>query len=69
MSRPRRFGKSLLVDTMRAFFAGEKELFKGLYIEKKLHEKYSRDVVILIDEYDKPLLDNLEKLAVEEIRE
>ena len=34
LSRPRRFGKSLFVDTLRAAFAGEQELFKGLYIEK-----------------------------------
>lgn len=33
LSRSRRFGKSLLVDTIRAAFAGEKELFKGLYLE------------------------------------
>ena len=32
--RPRRFGKSLLLSTMRAFFEGKKELFKGLKIER-----------------------------------
>ena len=32
--RPRRFGKSLLLSTMRAFFEGKKELFKGLAIER-----------------------------------
>ena len=31
LSRPRRFGKSLLVETICAAFTGEKELFKGLY--------------------------------------
>ena len=30
LSRPRRFGKSLLVSTMEAYFQGKKELFKGL---------------------------------------
>ena len=34
LSRPRRFGKSLLVSTMEAYFLGRKELFKGLAIEK-----------------------------------
>ena len=32
LSRPRRFGKSLLVDTLKCLFEGRKELFKGLYI-------------------------------------
>lgn len=34
LSRPRRFGKSLLVSTMQSYFEGKKELFKGLAIEK-----------------------------------
>lgn len=34
LSRPRRFGKSLLVSTLHAFFEGRKELFKGLAIEQ-----------------------------------
>lgn len=118
LSRPRRFGKSLLMSTLEAYFKGEKELFKGLAIEKletnwlsypvfrfdfspanyvdvsrlmdriegnldgiaydyslsggtksvterfaglikQAYEKYGRKVVILIDEYDKPLLDCL----------
>ncbi len=115
LSRPRRFGKSLLISTMEAYFSGKKDLFKDLAIEqletewteypilhldlntgkydseKELHsvinqhlcaweniygvdssedtlhsrfkgiiqracEKTSKQVVILIDEYDKPLL-------------
>ncbi|MGL4942323.1 MAG: AAA family ATPase [Thermoguttaceae bacterium] len=118
LSRPRRFGKSLLVTTMRYLFLGEKELFKNLFIYNTdwnfdkypvldfsfnnmpygeiglrrvinerlqriaknydvdvyheengcffellinaLYEKYNRKVVILIDEYDKPILENLE---------
>ncbi|WP_455624008.1 ATP-binding protein [Parabacteroides sp.] len=118
LSRPRRFGKSLLLSTLEAYFQGKKELFEGLAMEKLekewkehpiLHldlnvEKYDREeallnilvrhlnqwedlwgrderdrtiydrfirvirlayektgqrVVILIDEYDKPLLQNL----------
>ena len=118
LSRPRRFGKSLLVSTMEAFFSGRKELFDGLAIAElekdwvqypifrldlsgkaydkedilmsvlddalmKWEEEYGvvnrsnvpglrfgnviqaactqtgRPVVILIDEYDKPIIDNL----------
>ena len=33
LSRPRRFGKSLLVSTLQAYFEGRKDLFKGLYID------------------------------------
>lgn len=33
LSRPRRFGKSLLLSTFEAYFEGKKELFKGLAIE------------------------------------
>ncbi len=117
LSRPRRFGKSLLVDTIHCLFEGKKELFEGLYIYDKwnwnqkfpvikidfvggeytnaellinklssilsenynyhdisysqkldipndfhrlIHElvrKYQKKVVILIDEYDKPIID------------
>ena len=34
LSRPRRFGKSLLASTLQAYFEGRKELFKGLAIEQ-----------------------------------
>ena len=33
LSRPRRFGKSLLVSTLQAYYEGRKNLFKGLFIE------------------------------------
>ena len=33
LSRPRRFGKSLMISTLDAFFSGERELFKGLYVD------------------------------------
>ena len=33
LNRPRRFGKSLFVSTMEAYFKGKKELFKGLEME------------------------------------
>lgn len=125
LSRPRRFGKSLLVSTMEAYFRGKKELFAGLAMESLekdwteypvLHldlggKAYSsqgsledilniqllqmerdwnvdvvsqacdsrlksivdaafrqtgRQVVILIDEYDKPLIDNLTRPELRE---
>ena len=34
LSRPRRFGKSLFLSTLKNYFLGQKELFKGLYLEK-----------------------------------
>ena len=128
LSRPRRFGKSLLLSTLAAYFRGQKELFKGLYIEhaeeelareenreawqqypvlyldfagknyqtkedlierlslnlrswektygvdkisdspdeqfayiiEQIHALYGKQVVVLIDEYDKPLYESLE---------
>ena len=38
LSRPRRFGKSLLISTLDAYFQGRKELFQGLAIEKLEHD-------------------------------
>ena len=32
LSRPRRFGKSLLISTIKAYYEGKKDLFEGLYI-------------------------------------
>ena len=119
LSRPRRFGKSLLVSTLKAYFQGKKELFKGLAIDsleqewkeypvfhidfngenftqegvlkrkiadalaswesiygrvpnkstlcdrfvsvlERAREQYGRRAVVLIDEYDKPILDVLD---------
>ena len=34
LSRPRRFGKSLLISTLEAYFSGKKDLFAGLTIER-----------------------------------
>jgi hypothetical protein len=36
LSRPRRFGKSLLISTLKELFSGNKQLFKGLWIEDKI---------------------------------
>jgi hypothetical protein len=129
LSRPRRFGKSLLIDTIGELFAGNQTLFEGLYIYDKwdwsvkypvirisfgagvvknlddlndtiqdllvvnqkvlqidcgelsakrcfqtlirnAHEQTGQRVVILVDEYDKPILDNLQKPEIaKEIRD
>ncbi len=121
LSRPRRFGKSLLVDTLRHLFEARKELFKGLWLKQRwnweksfpvikidmgsfqnksietfdrelraflnghfekgpslldealspkhhmselvkfLSSRHQKQVVILIDEYDKPIIDNIER--------
>ena len=119
LSRPRRFGKSLLVSTLKCYFQGRKELFKGLAIDRletewaeypvfhidfnvgdftlsgclevrieetiagwekiygrsdmaqsvgarfihvlhQAHKYYGKRCVVLIDEYDKPILDVLD---------
>ena len=41
LSRPRRFGKSLLISTFEAYFEGRKDLFEGLAIEQ-LEKKWER---------------------------
>lgn len=48
LSRPRRFGKSLLVSTMEAYFRGKKELFHGLAIEK-LEKDWTEYPVLHLD--------------------
>lgn len=129
LSRPRRFGKSLLISTLKSAFLAQKELFKGLYLEnhwdwnvqypvihlsfgggviknrqqldmnfddiiqehlayyqlslhsqtlqgrfkeliQKLHHQSQQKVVVLVDEYDKPILDNITDITLaKEIRE
>ena len=57
LSRPRRFGKSLLVSTMEAYFKGKKELFEGLAMEQ-LEKDWTEYPVLHLDlngkEYDSP---------------
>jgi len=48
LSRPRRFGKSLLVDTFQAYFEGKKELFEGLRI-MQLEENWTKRPIIRLD--------------------
>ena len=43
LSRPRRFGKSLFLSTLAAYFLGQKELFKDLYIEKAEEEQAAQE--------------------------
>ena len=43
LSRPRRFGKSLFLSTLAAYFRGQKELFKGLYLEKAEEEQAAQE--------------------------
>ena len=63
LSRPRRFGKSLLISTLEAYFQGKKELFSGLAIER-LEKEWEEYPVLHIDlntgKYDQPdSLDNI----------
>lgn len=48
LSRPRRFGKSLLVSTLEAYFLGKKELFKGLAMES-LEKEWNTYPVLHVD--------------------
>ena len=48
LSRPRRFGKSLLISTLKAFFLGKKELFKGLAVEH-LEQNWNVHPVLHLD--------------------
>lgn len=48
LSRPRRFGKSVLVDTLQAYFEGKKELFEGLKI-MELEDEWKQYPVIRLD--------------------
>ena len=60
LSRPRRFGKSLLISILEAYFLGKKELFKGLAMEKLEQEWTVHPVLHLdlnIEKYDS--IDNL----------
>ena len=63
LSRPRRFGKSLLISTLEAYFQGEKDLFEGLAMEK-LEKDWIKYPIFHLDlnigKYDDPdSLDNI----------
>ena len=63
LSRPRRFGKSLLLSTLEAYFQGKKELFEGLAMEK-LEKEWTKYPILHFDlnisHYDAP--DSLYKI-------
>ena len=48
LSRPRRFGKSLLLSTLEAYFSGKRELFGGLAIEK-LESEWAKYPILHLD--------------------
>ncbi|MDR1166270.1 MAG: AAA family ATPase [Deltaproteobacteria bacterium] len=64
LGRPRRFGKSLIVSTLKTVFSGQRELFKGLAIEERLDEEIfaARPVIAL----DMSLVTNI--LGIEEFQ-
>ncbi len=49
LSRPRRFGKSMLISTMEAYFNAERELFKGLAIDRLEPEEWTKYPVLHLD--------------------
>ena len=63
LSRPRRFGKSLLISTLEAYFQGKKELFTGLAVERLEKDWIKYPILHLdlnIEKYDTPeSLDNI----------
>jgi hypothetical protein len=63
LSRPRRFGKSLMVSTLNYLFEGRKELFEGLWIYEKANWQWQKHPVVMIDfnriNHDSP--ENLKK--------
>ena len=76
LSRPRRFGKSLLVSTLEAYFSGKKELFEGLAMEQLekewtvypvLHIDFSRTKYTTIEDLQEQL--NLYPIKVHHIRQ
>ena len=68
LSRPRRFGKSLLISTLEAYFLGKKELFEGLamaQLEKNLLRRPVLHLDLNIGIYDAPVcLDNILVVAL-----
>ena len=72
ISRPRRFGKSLMLDTLKCIFEGRRDLFKGLKIEKKRYDWKTYPVVMLnmaevtassTDELKEGLIDTVDGLV------
>ena len=64
LSRPRRFGKSLFLDTLKQAFLGNKTLFDGLYLEKNwdwnrkypvIHISFGEGVIVFCSKFFKIL--------------
>lgn len=69
LSRPRRFGKSLLVSTLKAYFLGKKELFEGLAMERLEKEWTVRPVLHLDLNAEKyGSADSLEKILDDHLK-
>ena len=51
LSRPRRFGKSLLISTLEAYFQGKKELFTGLAVEKLEKDWIKYPILLIISSF------------------
>ena len=60
LARPRRFGKSLLVSTLAAAFAGERDLFAGLYLEN--HWDWNRHHPVIVLDFGQGILDSRQRL-------
>ena len=65
LSRPRRFGKSLFLDTLKNIFEGKKELFEGLYIYDKWDWSKKHPVIKISWDGKLRTLDDLEQKAKE----
>ncbi len=72
LSRPRRFGKSMTLSTLKAIFKGKKDLFKGLYIYDKpfdwnvypiIHLSMNKMGSQTIEEFEENLCLNLQDIA------
>ena len=60
LARPRRFGKNLLVSTLAAAFAGERELFAGLHLEH--HWDWNRRHPVIVLDFGEGILDSRDRL-------
>jgi hypothetical protein len=72
LARPRRFGKTLLLDTIQNIFEGKRELFSGLEIEKRLGDVWEKFPVIRLSmnttisdpsRFERSLLDTIKRTA------
>jgi len=69
LSRPRRFGKSLFLDTLHNIFEGKKELFNGLYIYDKWGFETTYPVIKISWDGNLQTTNNLEKVAINSLNQ